>query len=127
MRLTDGQVSGNGRSPDHAHQVHQDGGEGNAARARIETHGGERFPLQARPVAMGLFSRDGRDLFNAVQLEEAPAVRVRSASRFGEGQKRFAISRLARDPVDDTTRLNKYLKSHGLAWTDLYTLRGAHD
>ena len=51
-----------------------------------------------------------------VQLEEVIAVCRASASRTEAGRKLFACSRARKRSADDTARLGKYLKSHGLSW-----------
>ncbi len=93
--------------------------------AQSAPHAAERFPLQRRLEAAGLIAPvEECDLFDAVQLEEVLAVCAAASSRSEAGQKLFAVSRLARGRQDDTSRLNKYLKSRGLSWTMLGCLRG---
>ncbi|MCH5276221.1 MAG: sigma 54-interacting transcriptional regulator [Desulfovibrionaceae bacterium] len=79
--------------------------------------GDTRFPLQKELARRGLLPPpEERDLFDAVQLEEVIAVCRASASRSEAGRKLFARSREKKRSADDTARLNKYLKSHGLSW-----------
>lgn len=78
---------------------------------------GARFPLQAELARRGILPPpEERDLFDAVQLEEVIAACRASASRTEAGRKLFACSRTKKRSTDDTARLNKYLKSHGLNW-----------
>ncbi len=76
-----------------------------------------RFPVQEELTARGLLPPpEERDLFDAVQLEEVLTVCRDTASRTEAGKKLFACSRMKKRREDDTARLNKYLKSHGLSW-----------
>ena len=78
---------------------------------------GIRFPLQEELARRGILPPpEERDLFDAVQLEEVIAVCRASASRTEAGRKLFACSRARKRSADDTARLGKYLKSHGLSW-----------
>ena len=83
-----------------------------------------RFPLQTALAKHGMLPPVAqRDLFDAVQLEEVLAVCRESATRSEAGRRLFACSRQRKGRADDTARLNKYLKSHGLSWDALEILR----
>ena len=76
-----------------------------------------RFPVQEELAARGLLPPpEERDLFDAVQLEEVLTVCRGTSTRTEAGKKLFACSRAKKRSTDDTARLNKYLKSHGLSW-----------
>lgn len=63
------------------------------------------------------------DLFDKMQLEHILTVCCESTSRTEAGRRLFAVSRQRKRRADDTTRLSKYLKAHGLSWEQILTLR----
>lgn len=83
----------------------------------------ERFPLQNALAAQSKIPyAHERDLFDAVQLEEVLTVCKNTASRSEAGRKLFAHSRQQKKSVDDTARLNKYLKGLKIRWEDIQQL-----
>lgn len=83
----------------------------------------ERFALQNILAAQGKIPHASeRDLFDAVQLEEVLTVCKNAASRSEAGRKLFAHSRQQKKSVDDTARLNKYLKGLKISWEDIQQL-----
>lgn len=83
---------------------------------RYEWIQGMEFPHVTR-----VQERIGRelDLFEKVQLEKVLEICLSCDQRSEAGRKLFAVSRLKKTSVDDTARLNKYLKSFNLTWDDL--------
>lgn len=75
----------------------------------------QRFPLLRSLAATGM-SVNNLDLFDKVQLEETLRVCLDSTSRSDAGKRLFSHSRTKKKGVDDTARLNKYLKKNGLSW-----------
>jgi transcriptional regulatory protein RtcR len=63
---------------------------------------------------------DKLDLFDKIQLEATLYVCLTSANRSEAGRKLFADSRTKKKSLDDTVRINKYLKSYGLTWDFIY-------
>ncbi len=81
--------------------------------SRKEWQEQEEFPLVAKFQKM--IDRD-LDLFEKVQLDKVLEICLQSDNRSEAGKRLFALSRLRKTSSDDTTRLNKYLKSYNLDW-----------
>lgn len=79
----------------------------------------EDFPLLER---LGAGWADN-DLFEKIQLEGVLRVCLQCSTRSKAGRALFARSRLEKNTADDTARLNKYLKAHGLTWEQVQSLR----
>lgn len=63
------------------------------------------------------------DLFDKYQLEGTLNVCVNAQNRSEAGRRLYASSRQKKQRHDDTNRLNAYLKSFGLAWSDIEKLK----
>lgn len=61
------------------------------------------------------------DLFDRLQLEQVVRVCCAAPSRSEAGRRLFNASRTRKTRADDTTRLNKCLKSFGLTWEQVVT------
>lgn len=83
---------------------------------------------QGTPLLASLTSPEileGIDLFDRMQLEHTLRICCTSSSRSEAGRRLFGVSRQHKSRTDDTTRLNKYLKSFGLDWEGITALRHA--
>lgn len=83
----------------------------------------ERFPLQSKLASLNkILPSSQRDLFDNVQLEEVLRVCRESKNRSEAGRKLFFCSRQKKKSLDDTARLNKYLKTYNLCFEDIQNL-----
>ena len=83
-------------------------------------------PKQGAPLLSRLFTHsqlDQMDLFDKIQLENVIRVCCDCSTRTEAGRKLFGVSRGRKKHADDTTRLNKYLKSQGITWEQIQSLR----
>ena len=83
-------------------------------------------PKQGAPLLSRLFTPsqlDQMDLFDKIQLENVIRVCCDCSTRTEAGRKLFGVSRGRKKHADDTTRLNKYLKSQGVTWEQIQSLR----
>ena len=83
-------------------------------------------PKQGAPLLSRLFTAsqlDQMDLFDKIQLENVIRVCCDCSTRTEAGRKLFGVSRGRKKHADDTTRLNKYLKSQGVTWEQIQSLR----
>ena len=83
-------------------------------------------PKQGVPLLSRLFTPsqlDQMDLFDKIQLENVIRVCCDCSTRTEAGRKLFGVSRGRKKHADDTTRLNKYLKSQGVTWEQIQSLR----
>jgi transcriptional regulatory protein RtcR len=83
-------------------------------------------PKQGAPLLSRLFTPsqlDQVDLFDKIQLENVIRVCCDCSTRTEAGRKLFGVSRGRKKHTDDTTRLNKYLKSQGVTWEQIQSLR----
>lgn len=85
---------------------------------------GGGFPLLMRiQKENGFRLLEDLDLFEKIQLEKVLELCRASTSKSEAGRRLFSNSRTKKQSRDDTTRLNKYLKSKGIDWDMVQALK----